>query len=255
MDEELLQSRLSRISTVWTLLADAHGTLDSEARGARMSLIQRYQGAAYRYLLGAVHNADMADELFQEFALRFIQGAFSRADPHRGRFRDYLKTTLYHLIVDYHKRERLRPRLLDLEVAEPAAAVEPDQSDARFVESWRNEILNRAWAALARAERGGGSPYCSVLKYRAEHPDASSVEMAAALNEQLRPEHPLNETSVRKTLQRARAQFADALLDDVAASLGEHAPDQLEQELIDLDLLRYCRSALDRRLGREKPQG
>jgi len=251
MDDASLQSRLSRISTVWTLLAHAHGGTDEAARDARFALVQRYQGAAYRYLLGAVRDPDAADDLFQEFALRFAQGAFRGADPARGRFRDYLKSTLFHLIIDYQKRQRAGPLPLDTEVVQPEAAAEgPAESDRRFLESWRDELLARAWADLSEAQNRGGQPFHSVLRFRAENPEATSAAMAARLTEQLRPEQPFTETSIRKTLQRARAQFADLLLEDVARSLGGPTDEELEQELIDLGLLPYCRSALARRLGR-----
>jgi hypothetical protein len=85
------------------------------------------------------------------------------------------------------------------------------------------------------------------LRFRADRTDATSAEMAAYLTGQVRPEQPFTETGVRKILQRARAQFAEALLDDVAHSLGYPAPDALEEELIDLDLLLFCRDALSRR--------
>lgn len=252
MDQSELNSRLSRISTVWTLLSDAQKPLRTRAEDARLALIQRYQGAAYRYLLGAVRNPDAADDLFQEFALRVLQGAFAHADPHRGRFRSYLKTMLYHLVADYQRRQRRLPRSLQSTVPDPAQPdAEATESDRQFLHSWRDEILARAWTALAEAERAGGQPYHSVLKFRAEHPDASSAEMAAALSGQLRPGQPFTEAGLRKTLQRARAQFADVLLDDVTHSLGEHAPGQLEEELIELDLLPYCRSALGRRRARD----
>jgi RNA polymerase sigma factor (sigma-70 family) len=251
VDQNDLNSRLSRISTIWTLLSDAHKALATRADDARLVLIQRYQGAAYRYLLGAVHNPDAADELFQEFALRVMQGALIHADPSRGRFRSYLKTMLYHLVVDYQRRQKRLPRSLQSTVPEPAAeAWDPTEADQRFLHSWRDEILARAWAALAEAQRDGGQPFHSVLKFRAENPDASAADMAQRLSEQLRPAHPFTEAGVRKTLQRARAHFADFLLDDVAHSLGEHTPDQLEEELIELDLLPYCRSALGRRRGK-----
>ena len=247
MNADDLNSRLSRISTIWTLLSDAQKSLRTRADDARLALIQRYQGAAYRYLLGALRNPDAADELFQEFALRVMQGAFAHADPERGRFRSYLKTMLYHLIVDYQRRQQRLPRSLQSTVADPAGpGPETPESDRQFLASWRDEILARAWASLAEAERNGGQPFHSVLKFRAEHPDASSADMAERLTGQL-PAHPFTEAGVRKALQRARAQFADLLLDDVAHSLGEHSPDQLEEELIALDLLPYCRSALKRR--------
>ena len=251
MDEEALNSRLSRISTIWTLLANARQASQTGARDAQLALFERYQGAAYRYLLGAVRDPNVADELFQEFALRCLQGGFRRADPQCGRFRNYLKTILYHLIVDFQKRERRGPGHLESGVVQPEVpAWDPAQSDRRFIDSWRNELLGRAWVALAETEQRGGQPYYCVLKFRAENPKASSGEMAARLTEQLRPERPFTETGVRKTLQRAREHFADLLIDDVAHSLGSPSAEELEEELVNLELLPYCRSVLARRLGR-----
>jgi RNA polymerase sigma factor (sigma-70 family) len=251
MDEEALNSRLSRISTIWTLLADAREAPGTGARDAQLALFERYQGAAYRYLLGAVRDPNLADELFQEFALRCLQGGFRRANPQCGRFRDYLKTILYHLIVDLQKRQRRGPRQLESRALPPEVPVwDPAESDRRFIESWRDELLGRAWAALADRERGGGQPYYRVLRFRAENAKASSGEMAARLTEQLRPQRPFTETGIRKTLQRAREHFADLLIDEVAHSLSDPAPEELEEELASLELLPYCRSVLARRLGR-----
>ena len=74
-----------------------------------------------------------------------------------------------------------------------------------------------------------------------------SPEMADRLTAQLGK--PMTPENVRKTLQRAQAKFADLLLDRVAESLDDPSAD-LEAELKELDLLRYCRSALARRPGR-----
>src|SRR5262245_57328630 len=97
-----LESRLSGISTLWSTFFQAHKSGDA-AVAARQALLERYSGAVYRYLLGAVRNEDTAADLTQEFALRFLRGDFHRADPQRGRFRDYLKTSLIHLVNDHHR--------------------------------------------------------------------------------------------------------------------------------------------------------
>jgi RNA polymerase sigma factor (sigma-70 family) len=153
MDEAFVQSRLSRISTMWNLLNRAPGSAPGPADSDASALIRRYQGAAYRYLLGGLRDADAADELFQEFVLRFLQGAFRGANPERGRFRDYLRTTLSHLIVDYQKRRRKSPLPLDLEAAEPSAPeADVTEEQRRFLESWRDDLLSRAWAGLAEGE-------------------------------------------------------------------------------------------------------
>ncbi|MBV8265921.1 MAG: hypothetical protein JO252_06210, partial [Planctomycetaceae bacterium] len=48
----------------------------------------------------------------------------------------------------------------------------------------------------------------------------------------------------RQALHRARERFADLLIDQVANTLGDS---DVEQELIDLGLIDYCRPALRRR--------
>jgi RNA polymerase sigma-70 factor (ECF subfamily) len=258
VDEESLRSRLSRISTVWTELADAGRSAETVASPARTAFIQRYQGAVYRYLLGAVRDPDTADELFQEFALKFVRGAFRRANPDRGRFRDYLKTALCHMVADHHKRRRQAPWPLDRPLAERAELDQgPEASERQFLESWREELLGRAWEALAAEQREGAQPYYEVLKYRAEHPGAASAQMAQEISAQLRPSRPYTEAAIRKVLQRARQRFAELLIDDVAHSLGEPGCEELEQELIIVGLMPYCGSAFRRRFGashRSAPQ-
>ena len=69
--------------------------------------------------------------------------------------------------------------------------------------------------------------------------------MAEHLTAQLRK--PLTAVGVRQVLHRAREKFADLLLDEVAHSLDSPTAEQLEQELVELGLLDYCRPALERR--------
>ena len=154
MDDDDLQSRLSRISTVWTLVAEAgRGPAFGDRPDPRLALIQRYQGAAYRYLLAAVRDPDVADELFQEFALRVVQGRFARAEPTKGRFRDYLKSALVHLVTDHHRARRKRSSVADPAALEAVAAEpEPVDLDASFVASLRRRTVSASLGA------SGGSP-------------------------------------------------------------------------------------------------
>src|SRR5262245_58256297 len=94
--EEDLNLRLSRIATLWAVVQKAHEADRDAATKAQALLCQRYAGAVYRYLLGALRDPHAAEELAQEFALRVVRGDFRRADPQRGRFRDFLRTSLVH---------------------------------------------------------------------------------------------------------------------------------------------------------------
>src|SRR5262245_53268672 len=110
MSESDFSSRLSRISTQWSVLFQAHQGQSEEIRTAQRELAQRYCGAVYRYLMGMVRDPDVADDLAQEFAVRFLAGKFRRVDPDRGRFRDFLKTALRHLVADHFRRLRKQPQ-------------------------------------------------------------------------------------------------------------------------------------------------
>ena len=246
MDEANTGHRLNSIATLWTLVCQAHNGSTTGMKSAQEQLLERYEGAIRRYLLGAVRDEDTAQELFQEFAFRFVHGDLRGADRQRGRFRDFVKGVLFHLIADFHNRQKKRPRALAPEQPEPAAA-EPSlmDMDREFLRNWRDDLLARSWAALDAIEQETGQLYYTVLRFRAEHADLSSAQMAEQLSAKLR--RLLNAAGVRQTLHRAREKYADLLIDEVAHSLNEPIRDQIEQELGDLGLLEHCRPALDRR--------
>jgi RNA polymerase sigma-70 factor (ECF subfamily) len=245
MKEESFNQRLSRISTLWSLVCRAHQGPASAANAARQQLLERYGGAVRRYLRKVLHDPDGADEVFQEFALRLLHGDLRGADPKRGRFRNFVKGTLFHLIADYHKQFWRWPRPLPSGGA--ALAVNPQQAESHreFLESWCDELLARAWAALAEVEAETGQPYYAVLRFRADHPETRSPQMARQLATQLG--QPFTAAGVRQTLHRARVKFAHRLLDEVTHSLENPSAEQLEEELIELGLLDYCKPALERR--------
>lgn len=247
MDEEAIQSRLSRISTSWELIQRAHLALGDAATIARARLMERYHGAAYRYLLATLGDADAADEVFQEFALRLARGDFRNADPGRGRFRQFVKTALINLVRDYQRKRRRVGRSLEAIHLEPLASDashEIEDEDERLVQSWRAELLSRAWVALQTVEARTGRPYYRVLRMKSENPTLSSPELAERLSVELQKKPPWNDVALRKLLQRAREEFARLLVEEVAQGLEGPSPEELETELLELGLHAYCRPAL-----------
>jgi len=238
-------SHLSRISTRWDDLLQAHHGQSQEAARAQLLILRRYCGAIYRYLLSLVRDPDIAEELSQEFALRFMRGQFKTARPDRGRFRDFLKKSLWNLVTDYRRSQRSRPLSLQADQVQTSAQEFPDESDAQFLKHWRDELLGRVWESLAAEEAESGRLYHTVLSWRVKHASQPMTVLAGELNARL--EKSMSESSVRVMLHRARERFADLLLDEVARSLQTADQSRIEQELIDLDLLSYCRQALDRR--------
>src|SRR3954451_21526573 len=142
---------LNQIETLWPVLMRAHDGASGEAGAAQLRILQRYRPAVYRYLRACLGNPDAADEVWSEFSLRFVRGDFRNANPEKGRFRDLLKTAIYHLVIDFHEKRKLSMPNLSPDSREPADEHPqmPSTSDEEFLKAWKNELLNRCWEALA----------------------------------------------------------------------------------------------------------
>lgn len=244
-DEHLTAGRhLSQIETLWPVV---HRAMDGTeaAREAQTAILMRYRPAVYRYLRACLGDAEQAEDVWQDFSVRFLRGDFRNANPEKGRFRDLLKTAIYRLVLDHHKKHKRRLPNLSPDAPEPADdASVPAEPDADFAKAWRNELLNRCWETLATDERRTGRPMNMVLRCRASHPDARSHQLAETLTNQLGK--AVTADWVRKWLSLARDRFAIVLLREVASTLKEPSPDAVEEELIDLELHAYCKEAVVR---------
>ncbi len=240
MGPEERARRLSSISTIWSVLRQAHAEQPEAAAAAQRLLLEHYGGAVYRYLRAAVGEY-AADDLLQEFALGLVRGDFRQADPERGRFRDYVKAALFHLVGKHRRRQQKLPQPMSAHSPVLAGIPAAEEDTRAFDEGWRDQLLNRAWDALAHEH----ATFHTVLRFRAAHPKMASAEMARRLGHDLGK--PVTADWVRQTLRRARELFTELLIDEVAHSLEEPTSERVEEELRDLDLLPYCEPVLRRR--------
>jgi RNA polymerase sigma-70 factor (ECF subfamily) len=232
------QTGLERISTAWTLVRQAQAihSHPEAAREAQTLLIERYRRAVYRYLLGAVRDPEQAEELFQEFAFRFVRGDFRNAAPSAGRFRDYLRTSLSHLINDYRRARRNSPGPLP----DDAQLRQSEELDP-FLAAWRAEVIEQAWSAL-KAEN---QTQYAVLNHYAENPDTTAAVAVGALTGELGCK--LTASNLRVTLHRARQRLAELIMAEVSATMNLPSQRELTEELRVLNLLKLCSSALTQR--------
>lgn len=233
---------ISRISTIWTLVRQAHGAADGQSREtAQERVLALYSGAIYRYLLKLLGDSQAADEVFQEFALGFVQGRFRHAAPEKGRFRDYVKTSVVRLVQRYRQQRRRDDRHVELAQDVVSAEAPPDDSlDAAFRDSCREELLAKTWERLRSEQEEAGHAYYTVLDYRARHPDATSEQAALELSANSDVRGSISPAALRKTLQRARTRFGELLIDEVRRLLMSEREEDVEQELADLQLLAWC---------------
>src|SRR5262245_32100271 len=110
MSNEVPQLRLDRISTSWSLLDQANQGTPDAASIARRLLLERDGGAGRRYLGAILRDDAAADDLSQEFGLALIEGKLAKASPEKGRFRDYVKAVVGHLVSRYRQQQKRSER-------------------------------------------------------------------------------------------------------------------------------------------------
>ncbi len=239
-------SRLSGITTQWTVLFHANHPEEDTYQSARQQILNRYTSAIRRYLFGALRREDVVEDVYQEFALKFVRGDFRSASQERGRFRDFLRTTLYRLVVDVQRRGK--KAAVHVEEGTPEVAVEPNEmveADREFLVGCRAALLARAWKLLEADEVETGRPLHTVLRLRTENPELKSPQMAERLTGMLNK--PITPEWVRQKLLQARERFAEFLLTEVERDLDEPTRETLAEELIELGLYEYCKDALSKR--------
>lgn len=218
---------LEQISTRWSVLKDP------------VQFLMRYGPAIRNYLGAILKNPHDADEVAQDILVRVVQDGFHRASPDRGRFRDYLKTSVRNAALSHlRRRQTVQPGAETM-----AQLADDDAPEAAWLADWQRCILNKAWRALDGHQRcTPGNLYHTVLRLAVDYPDDDSKTLAervaTAVGRPMRPE------AFRKQLSRARRLFAQLLLDEVMTTLDNPSPEEIEEELIELGLMSYLRDFL-----------
>ncbi|HVS37989.1 MAG TPA: hypothetical protein VMS17_20685 [Gemmataceae bacterium] len=246
-DKDLLHSW---VTTIWSGVFGGRGD-DGDAKKARNHLLVRYHEAVYHYFVAKIRDPNAAHELYSNFAVKLIETdrILKNADPSRGRFRHYLKAALHHMVIDYYRSkkrgEQLRRMTFDPAEHDVIATNDEAERDADFSPIWRQELLNQAWKTLQTLEDRTGQPHYTVLRCQSDNPDLRAPQLAERLSAKLGK--PFTPEAVRQALHRARGKFAALLLEEVERTLESPTIDDLEAELIDQQLLPYCKKALEER--------
>jgi DNA-directed RNA polymerase specialized sigma24 family protein len=204
--------------------------------------VLRYAPAIQGYLEALLSDPNDVEEVRQAFLLRVVQQGLVEPGRVHGRFRDYLIAAVRDAAVSHLRRNR-HPREEHLDLDHLPAPLGPDPLDRQWLDHWRRCLLAAAWERLDRHEQDApDSHYYTVLRLTAEHPGECSETLAAQASAQtgrtIRPD------AFRKQLSRARRLFAALLVQEVARTLEDASPARIEEELIDLGLLKYVRPFL-----------
>jgi hypothetical protein len=221
---------LDEISTRWPLVRDP------------LRFVMRYAPAIRAYLERLLPDPHDAEDAAQDFLLKGILRGFVRAEPLRGRFRDYLKAAVRNAaLTSLQRRTTAAPGDAGLAgLADPRSEARADEG---WMAEWRRCVLDRALQALEHhQQRAPGNLFYTAVRLTLDYPEEDSVALAAraaALTGR-----PVGAAAFRKQLSRARRLFAELIRDEVRQTLQQPTPERVEEELADLGLLASLRAFL-----------
>ncbi len=211
-------------TTVWGRVLEAGNEQSTDFAAAIEALCQQYWPPVYAYLRRKGHAPDEARDLTQGFfAFWIAHHAIARADPARGRFRNYLIASLenYLSVQRRHEAAVTRGVTKPFLVWDDAAAerlyeevlVHSETPARLFEKRWALDLLERVHAKL-----------------RAEFAELAKSDLLEALEGHLWDEESavrydelsralgLSAGALRVTVHRLRRQFRKRLLAEIAAT-------------------------------------
>ena len=239
-----MESRLSKIDTLWSVVRRANSSQQPLAQAAQQKLWNQYSGAVRRYLFAALRNETAVEEVMSELALKIARNDFHMADPQKGPFRTFLKTCLFRMVADWRRKQvRNREHQASQDAPIEIESIDERQEDTEFVTSWREELLTQAWIDLEDYEEDTGRPWNTVLRAKISNADLNTEQLADIVTK--KTGKPMSVSNYRVVLHRSRDKFGDFLVQQVANTLDPCTRESLEAELVELSLLEFCKQKLD----------
>lgn len=220
-------------TTRWSLILDARQGPEASLH-ALDQICRDYRGPVLSYVRRSGYSNADAEDLTQEFFARFLERRWhTRADPERGRFRNYLLTALRRFLIDAKASAGARKRgggqhQVDFELACDVLTAAPTESpEQAFTRNWMHTVLERAVHRLRdeAIAANKGALFERLNGFIAEPPDPS-VYQALGLELGLRANTIA--VNVHRLRQRLRSLVRLELLQTVAD------PAALDEELREL---------------------
>lgn len=181
------------------------------------------------------HDAQDATQGF--FCLILEKNLFAEADPERGRMRSFLLTAFQRYSNGQRVRDEAQKRgggkqILSLDVTEgeqryhlePAHELTPA---AIFEYAWAHTVIDKALERLREieitADRGASFAELRVFLAPEGHDPGATADVASRLG--------LSEEAVRQSVSRLRRRFREVLRHEVARTLTDPSPADVDAEL------------------------
>jgi RNA polymerase sigma factor (sigma-70 family) len=224
-------------TTHWTIVLACGDQGDSaRAQQALASLFQTYWYPLYAYVRRRGHSEHDAEDLVQAFCLHLQQKhALAKADPHRGKFRTFLLSSLQNFLANENERARAHKRgggrelfRLDADEADARYQLEPAHTvtpETIFERRWAHALLEQTVAGL-RADfitRGKERLFDGLSSFLTSDLRETSYQTAA---DQL----GLPLSAIKTTVHRLRRDYRSKLREEISRTVS--SPDEIDDELI-----------------------
>ncbi len=256
MTDKHQYSHISAILTNPAVLRDASSFFDL------------YQAPVRRFFQHLCNNASEADDQFQEFAVKFLSGGFDSYNPNKGRFRDYLKTSLRNQVFRTYRRQPKDEVAFTDELQ--AALADPKDSDPiqrafqEFDSAEGTQIKMAVDEAMEVEESEGRHQFFSLLQFaiqfqrdrlaegngqiqgRAKVPVSAFVDF---YHEKFG--ETITKDTAKQRVRRAKAHYADLMLSMLGVHIGDSSPDALRLASNEMGLSVYVGKELERRMAQD----
>lgn len=202
------------------------------------ALCRLYERPILVYILRAGHAADAAQDLKQAFFAHLLsKNALADAEGTRVKLRAFLITKLQSFMVDEHRHKTALKRGAGKVMAmgdlseEQQQRLEPVDDVTAYVayqRQWMQTLVETAMLKLRDdyAERGQGGLFAAISPFITGGGEQTLAELSAGLG---RPEGTL-----KSDISRLRARCQQLIREQIAATLDDPSPANIDAELKDL---------------------
>lgn len=225
-------------STKWSLVRLAAARDQPHSERALRELFQAYERPVLAYILGSGCPPDDAQDLKQAFFAQLLsQNALASAEQTGAKLRAFLSTKLRMFLIDRHRRhaavKRGGGKVLNLtelsaEEARMAEPVDPGTPLLAFQRQWIETLATNAMATLRDdyARRGLGELFDAIAPFITNNSEQRIAEVSLQLG---RPAGTL-----KSDISRLRAKCQEHIRVQVAETLEDPTPENIEIELVEL---------------------
>jgi DNA-directed RNA polymerase specialized sigma24 family protein len=240
MNDQSVGHRARFPTTHWTRIAAAGAQVSTEDRTALAELCNAYWYPLYVFIRRKGYDAERAGDLTQAYFVRLLEhGVLRAADPHKGRFRAFLRTDCGFFLAGERDRQNAQKRgggraiiSIDAVDAEGRYRFEPADTltaEGLFDRAWAATLLEQVIERISRDyEQSGRGALFERLK--AVLTDGAEALPYAAIAAEL----GTTEVAVQSAAQRLRRRFRDLVREQIAATLENPSPESVQDELGDL---------------------